>query len=156
MGLGGFDLALGAGTPCRGGEDLVMFARLAWRGYSVGFEPAALVHHTHRRGRTELRRQIEGYGVGWGALLLASILEDPRHLGRMLGTVPRGARALSSSYRRKLRSRHADGKPPAATSGATAIAAQATARTSELAKLELRGIAAGPSAYLRSRRRWSG
>jgi cellulose synthase/poly-beta-1,6-N-acetylglucosamine synthase-like glycosyltransferase len=148
--LGGFDVALGAGTPARGGEDLVMFARLAWRGYSVGFEPAALVHHTHRRGDEELRRQIEGYGVGWGALLLATVLEDPRHVGRMLGTVPRGARALSSSYRRKLRSRHSEqpvsSEQPEHEPGT---------RTSELARLELRGIAAGPSAYLRSRRRWS-
>jgi hypothetical protein len=41
-----------------------------------------------------------------------------------------------------------------AQAGQTAL--KPGARTSELAKLELRGIAAGPSAYLRSRRRWSG
>ena len=56
--LGGFDLALGAGTDARGGEDLLMFARLAWRGYSIGFEPAAIVHHTHRRDEASLERQI--------------------------------------------------------------------------------------------------
>ena len=143
-GLDGFDHALGAGTPTFGGEDLALFARLIWRGFSVGFEPAALVHHTHRRDDAALRRQVAGYGVGWGALLAALVLEDPRHLGRMLSTVPRGARALGSSYRQKLRSGHSE--PPAEKPGS---------RTPELARLELRGIASGPSAYLRSRRRWS-
>src|ERR1019366_6708192 len=145
--LGGFDLALGDGTPTCGGEDLAMFARLIWRGHSVGFEPAAVVHHTHRPDDGGLRRQIEGYGVGWGALLLALAVEDPRHLGRMLGTVPRGARALSSSYRSKLRSRHFAPPPESAP--------QPASRTSDLARLELRGIVAGPSAYLRGRRRGS-
>jgi GT2 family glycosyltransferase len=138
--LGGFDLALGTGTPACGGEDLAMFARLIWRGDSVGFEPAALVHHTHRRDGDGLRRQIEGYGIGWGALLLALALEDHRHLGRMLGTVPRGMRAMGNGYRHKLRSERSEPQP--------------SSRTSELARLELQGIAAGPMRYLRSRH-WS-
>jgi Glycosyl transferase family 2 len=131
--LGGFDLALGAGTACRGGEDLLMFARLAWRGHAIGFEPAAIVHHTHRREDAALERQIEGYGVGYGALLTALVLEDPRHLGRMLATAGRAVRMMVSGYRRKL-----------------ASSQQANPRTRELARLELRGMAAGPVIYLRS------
>jgi hypothetical protein len=134
--LGGFDRALGAGTACRGGEDLAMFARTAWRGHAVGFEPAAIVHHTHRREDAALEHQIEGYGVGYGALLAALVLEDPRHLGRMLGTAGRAVRVLVSGYRRKLDSRQ-----------------QPNPRTRELARLELRGMAAGPARYLRSRLR---
>lgn len=142
--LGGFDLALGAGTPTCGGEDLAMFARLIWRGSSVGFEPAAVVHHTHRRDDEGLRRQIEGYGVGWGAMLMALALEDPRHLGCMLGTVPRGARALTGNYRAKLRTRHPEpGPAPEQPVGPG---------THELARLEMRGIAISPGRYLRSRR----
>ncbi len=151
--LGGFDVALGAGTPTCGGEDLSMFARLIWRGYSVGFEPGALVHHTHRRDDQGLRGQIEGYGVGWGALLLALAMEDPRHLGRMLGTVPRGAKALSSSYRRKLRSQHS--QQQTRSERLPDAARQPRSRTSDLARLELRGIAVSPARYLRSRRSWS-
>jgi glycosyltransferase involved in cell wall biosynthesis len=135
--LGGFDLALGTGTPACGGEDLAMFARLIWRGDSVGFEPAAVVHHTHRRDGDGLRRQIEGYGIGWGALLFALALEDHRHLGRMLGTVPRGVRAMGNDYRRKL--------------GSGRFEPQLTSGPQELARLELHGIAAGPVRYLRGR-----
>ena len=152
--LGGFDLALGAGTPTCGGEDLAMFARLIWRGHSVGFEPAAVVHHTHRPDDGGLRRQIEGYGVGWGALLIALALEDPRHLGPMLGTVPRGARALTSSYRAKLRSRHSE--PTHQSEPRPQSEPPASSGTSDLARLEMRGIAVSPLRYLRSRRSWSG
>jgi hypothetical protein len=131
--LGGFDLALGTGTPARGGEDLAMFARTAWHGHSLGFEPAATVHHHHYGDDDGLRRQIEGYGVGYGALLTALVLEDPRHVGRMLATVPRGVRAMGHGYRSKLDTTQPD------------------PRNRELARLELRGILAGPAAYVRSR-----
>jgi len=80
-----------------------------------------------------LRRQIEGYGVGYGALLTALVLEDPRHVGRMLATVPRGVRAMGHGYRSKLDTTQPD------------------PRNRELARLELRGILAGPAAYVRSR-----
>lgn len=132
--LGGFSLALGPGTPSRGGEDLEVFARLAWRGHRVGFEPAALAHHTHRRDEASLERQIEGYGVGYGALLTALALRDPRHLGRMLATAYRAVRVMSAGYRNKLDASR-----------------QPNPRTRELARLELRGMAIGPFLYLRSR-----
>jgi GT2 family glycosyltransferase len=136
--LGGFNLALGAGTAARGGEDLIMFARLAWRGYDVAFDPASIVHHTHRRDERSLERQIEGYGLGYGALLTALVLEDPRHLGRMLGTAGRAVRVMTAGYRDKL---DADKEP--------------NPRTRELARMELHGMARGPFVYLRSRLRRS-
>jgi GT2 family glycosyltransferase len=134
--LGGFDCALGAGTDTQGGEDLAMFARLVWRGYAVAFEPASIVHHTHRREEASLERQIRGYGVGYGALLTALVLEDPRHLGRMAGTARRAVRVMSAGYREKM-----------------AVDTQTNPRTRELARMELRGMAAGPLTYLRSRLR---
>ena len=135
--LGGFDCALGAGTKTHGGEDLVMFARLAWRGHDVGFEPAAIVHHTHRRDAAALERQIKGYGVGYGALLMALVLEDPRHLGRIAGTAGRAVRVLVAGYRDKTAA--SDGDP--------------SARNRELARMELRGMIAGPLVYLKTRLR---
>ncbi len=133
--LGGFDLALGAGTDARGGEDLLMFARLAWRGCGVGFEPAAIVHHTHRRDDASLQSQIKGYGVGYGALLLALVLDDPRHLGGLLGTAGRAVRVMAGRYRDQIDQGRRE----------------PDARTRELGRLELRGMAAGPLVYLRSR-----
>jgi GT2 family glycosyltransferase len=143
--LGGFDCALGAGTDTHGGEDLVMFARLAWRGHAVGFEPASIVHHKHRRDEAALDRQIKGYGVGYGALLMALVLEDPRHLGRIAGTAGRAVRVLAAGYRDKA---VADGDR---TSGES----QPAARNRELARMELRGMLAGPLVYLKTRLRRS-
>jgi len=134
--LGGFDRALGAGTETHGGEDLAMFARLAWRGYAVAFEPASIVHHTHRREEASLERQIKGYGVGYSALLTALVVEDPRHLWRMAAMARRALRIMSADYRDKL-----------------VVDRQPNPRTRELARMELRGMAAGPLAYLRSRLR---
>jgi GT2 family glycosyltransferase len=147
--LGGFDLALGAGTATCGGEDLAIFARLIWRGHHIGFEPAAVVHHCHRREDRALRRQIEGYGIGWGATLLALIAEDPRHLGPMLATVPRGVSALAGGFWAKLRRRG----PEAAETGPPAAPTAEVATTAELARLEMRGIALSPVRYVQSRRR---
>jgi glycosyltransferase involved in cell wall biosynthesis len=62
--LGGFDEALGAGTPARGGGDLLILARLLSRGYAIGFEPAALVYHNHYEDEAALQLQVERYGRG--------------------------------------------------------------------------------------------
>ena len=99
----------------------------------------AIVHHTHRREETSLERQIKGYGVGYGALLTALVLEDPRHLGRMRGHRAGGpCTIMSAGYRDKL-----------------AVDRQPNPRTGELARMELRGMAAGPFVYLASRLRRS-
>ena len=136
--LDGFDCALGAGTKTHGGEDLAMFARLAWRGNAVGFEPASIVHHTHRRDEAALERQIKGYGVGYGALLMALALEDPRHLGRIAGTAGRAVRMLVAGYRDKA---------------AAAEDGEQSTRNRQLARAELRGMAMGPFVYLVTRLR---
>ena len=132
--LGGFNEALGAGTPARGGGDLLTMARAVWAGYSIGFEPAALVLHNHYADESALLRQIESYGMGWSALVFALVLEDPRHLGALLGTAPRATRILTGRYRRKLDRQESD---PV---------------TRDLARAELKAFAAGPVAYLRGRR----
>ena len=46
--MGGFDVALGTGTPTRGGEDLAILLELLRAGHQLGYEPSAIVHHTHR------------------------------------------------------------------------------------------------------------
>jgi hypothetical protein len=81
---GGFDPAMGAGSPARGGDDLTAFLKVIVEGGTLIYEPAAIVRHWHRRDYAGMRRQAFGYGVGLGAYLTASVRMQPRLLGAML------------------------------------------------------------------------
>jgi GT2 family glycosyltransferase len=130
---GGFDEALGVGTPTRGGEDLAMFVELLTAGHQIGYEPAAIIEHQHRATMNDLDRQIYGYGLGFTAMLTAVALRDPRHLLGLTAIVPAWLRSLREESSAKSVNR-ADDYPAG------------------LARAELRGMAAGPAAYLRTRR----
>jgi glycosyltransferase involved in cell wall biosynthesis len=135
-GLGGFDEALGAGTPTRAGEDIALFVRLLFAGRRLAVEPGGFVFHTHRRSDAELRQQIHGYGSGLTAMLTGLALRDPRHL---LGYARVVAPALAAILRRRPGGGPAPG--PAGLAG--------TRRC---------GLLHGPADYLRSRhrmRRWN-
>ena len=137
--VGGFDVSLGAGTPAKTAEDTLVWMRLAWRGYRVGFEPAALLSHVHRREDAQLRRQIENYGTGFGAEMLALVLEDPRHLGAIAATGPRAVSVMTRKFWQRVRTKTPEDAGAAAKTG-----------VSDLARLELRGMIRGPLAYARS------
>ncbi|MEG4233197.1 glycosyltransferase [Microcoleus sp. Pol11C3] len=62
--IGLFDETLGAGTPTVGGEDCELFARILRAGYCIVYEPRALSWHRHRRSWEELRKTLQGYGIG--------------------------------------------------------------------------------------------
>lgn len=135
---GGFDLALGTGTQARAGEDLAMLIELLASGRRIGYEPDAIIQHSHRATMEELERQIRGYGVGLTAMLTAITLRHPRHALGLAAIVPRWLRSLRNPASAKQVHRAED--YPAA-----------------LGRAELRGMIAGPAAYLRSRRfqrRW--
>ena len=124
--------------------------RLAWSGYRLGFEPAAVALHVHRREDAELARQVGNYGVGYAATMLALVLDDPRHLGAIIATAPRATAALSRAYWARLRT-------PAPEPAGPSAAATHEAGIADLARLELLGMARGPAAYLHSAlcvRRW--
>jgi cellulose synthase/poly-beta-1,6-N-acetylglucosamine synthase-like glycosyltransferase len=136
---GGFDEALGTGTLTRGGEDLAILLELLTRGHRLAYEPGAIVHHTHRATLADLERQIHGYGVGFTAMLTAIALRDPRHFAGLASVVPRWLRSLRDPASAKRASRTVD-------------------FPSDLGRTELRGMLAGPVAYLRARRmqrRWA-
>jgi glycosyltransferase involved in cell wall biosynthesis len=86
---GGFDRAMGAGSPARGGDDLAAFVRVVVDGGTLVYEPRAVMRHWHRREYTGMRRQAFGYGIGLGAYLAATLWARPGLAGAMLrGAVP--------------------------------------------------------------------
>ena len=62
--IGGFDVALGAGTATHAGEDSLAFTLTLLAGYKLVYEPSALMWHHHRAEMESLRRQLQGYSVG--------------------------------------------------------------------------------------------
>jgi glycosyltransferase involved in cell wall biosynthesis/GT2 family glycosyltransferase len=136
--LGGFDPALGTATVALGGEDLDAMFRVLLAGNRVVYEPAAIVRHEHQRAYEQFQRRVWGYGVGLTSCLTKSMIENPRLLGpKLLRLLPAGVRYALSPRSAKNESKQED-------------------YPSELTRLELRGMAYGPIAYLRSRRRHSG
>jgi GT2 family glycosyltransferase len=130
--IGGFDPAIGTGTPALGGDDLAAFFRIISADYSLVYEPAAIVHHSHYRDFASLRRQIYGYGVGFTAYLTKILLDHPRLLLDVAAKVPLGMRYALSARSGKNEKKGAD-------------------YPAELTRLERRGMLYGPIAYARSR-----
>ncbi len=136
---GGFNEALGPGTPTCSGEDLAMLVELLVAGNRLAVEPGAIIQHSHRATLAELERQLHGYGIGFTAMLTALALRNPRHVLGLASVLPAGLRSLRDPASGKNLHRTTD-YPRA------------------LARAELRGMVAGPFAYLRSRRaqrRWT-
>jgi glycosyltransferase involved in cell wall biosynthesis len=142
--LGAFDLALGTGTPARGGEDLAMLIQILWEGGAVGYEPAAVAHHRHRREVEELLNQLKGNGLGFTAMLTSLILADRRHVLGLGYQLPlAGWRMLRQSLAR-IRGAKAGAGP--------AHPVETALYPRNLVFSELSGFPLGPIAYLRSRR----
>lgn len=140
---GEFDLILGTGTPARGGEDLAALIDVLWAGGKVGYEPAAVAHHAHRRSEPELLKQMRGNGVGYTAMLASRIGRDPRHGVALAAQLPLAAQRLLGQNIARLRGRSISPR------------IQQQAGTSQLypralAVEEIRGLISGPIAYGRS------
>ena len=81
--IGGFDEALGPGTPLRAAEDVDAFWRLLRSGGIGLFDPNSIVAHRQWRGRLAQLRVYLGYGVGAGALAVKrQRLRDSAHRPR--------------------------------------------------------------------------
>jgi len=76
--IGGFDPALDVGTATCGGGDLEMFFRVIQEGYTLIYEPAAVVRHIHRREYRELKTQIRSWGTAFIAYLMKSARAYPK------------------------------------------------------------------------------
>jgi hypothetical protein len=75
--IGMFDPALDVGTPTNGGGDLDAFFRVLKHGYTLVYEPTAVVHHRHRRTYAALRQQLANNGIGLYAYLVRSAQAYP-------------------------------------------------------------------------------
>jgi GT2 family glycosyltransferase len=93
--VGGFDVALGAGTRSRGGEDLEMFARILRHGQVLVADPRSVVWHAHLSDWDDMAEHVLGYGMGLGAYC-ASLLLAPGRTD-VLRQATRGARHLGAA-----------------------------------------------------------
>jgi O-antigen biosynthesis protein len=132
--LGGFDEALGAGTPSRGGEDLDVYRRVVLAGQVLVYTPDAVVRHYHRDTSSTLRAQMFGYGAGMAASLTKVLVQGGRPALALLRRVPRGLFVLLWPTSTK------NEKYPEATPGS-------------LVGAELLGYLVGPALYAASRTR---
>jgi hypothetical protein len=128
--IGGFDRALGTGTPAAGGEDLDAFLRVVRSGQRLAFEPSAILWHDYDGEAVALRRQMFHYGTGLAAVLTKCLL-GPDTRGEVLARVPEGLRYLLDPSSAK-NMRKGGGFPLS------------------LRALELLGMVWGPLAYRRS------
>ena len=145
--VGGFDTALGTGTPARGGEDLATMISILWTGGALGYEPSAVVHHKHRRGLDELLKQLRGNGLGFTAMLTSLILKDPRHLASLGYQLPLAVGTMIRQNVQKLVHRN----QPEGDESARSIDDR---YPRSLVVSEMRDFPKGPGAYLKSRRAW--
>jgi O-antigen biosynthesis protein len=127
--IGGFDVALGAGTPTAAGEDTLALTLTMLAGYDIAYEPAALMWHHHRRDMAGLNRQLNGYSAGLTAYYAALLRHRPYVLPKLLGLLPDMARYLKQS-------KTAPDVSPDLLVG--------------LDRRHLRGLLAGPLAYVSS------
>ena len=130
--LGGFDEALGAGTPSRGSEDTKMFTDLLLAGGAIAYWPSAVTRHFHRRDLEGLRQQMHGYGSGLTAFYAALILARPSTAVSLIGLAPRALRDVYSSNSLRVATLEDD-------------------FPRDLLVENRRGMAAGPWLYLRGR-----
>jgi GT2 family glycosyltransferase len=75
--IGSFDPALDVGTVTNGGGDLEMFFRVLQEGYTLVYEPSAMIRHRHRRSYEELRTQLTNHGIGLYSYFVCSALAYP-------------------------------------------------------------------------------
>jgi len=129
--IGGFDVALGAGTPTVAAEDTLAFTLVLLAGYRIAYEPSALMRHTHRRDMDGLRRQLRGYSIGLSAYYAALLRHRPGTLPCLLRLLPAAVRYLRT------------GRQPATVSADL---------PGGVGGLQLKGMLKGPAAYIGSAR----
>ncbi|MBO3738880.1 glycosyltransferase family 2 protein [Actinoplanes flavus] len=131
--IGGWDNALGAGTPAMGSEDTLAFTQVLLAGGTIVYQPTAVTHHYHRRDFEGLHKQMVGYGTGLTAAYTGLLLGRPGLLWSLIKLAPTALRDLTGSDSLRVSTLQDD-------------------FPRELLTANRRGMIAGPRAYLRGRR----
>ena len=93
--IGGWDVALGAGTPARRAEETLAFTQVLLHGGTIAYEPSVLVRRYHHRDLESLRESMVGYGTGLAAVHTAITMAQPALALPLLRQLPRLLRALT-------------------------------------------------------------
>jgi O-antigen biosynthesis protein len=133
---GGFDPALGAGTPTHAGEETYVFAKMILAGGRIVYEPRAICWHEHHQDGASLREQVFGYGIGVGASVTKALTREPSFYTAAIRSLPY---ALRSGGRRPV------------PLGATHQIDDTNSR--ELARARREGLLRGPLRYVQGARR---
>jgi GT2 family glycosyltransferase len=131
--IGGWDTALGAGTPAMGSEDTLAFTQVLLGGGTIVYQPTAVTHHYHRRDLEGLHKQMVGYGAGLTAAYTSLLLKRPGLLWPLLKLAPSALRDLTSKDSLRVSTLRDD-------------------FPRELLTANRRGMLSGPGAYLKGRR----
>jgi glycosyltransferase involved in cell wall biosynthesis len=131
--VGGWDTALGAGTPAMGSEDTLAFMEVLNAGGTVVYQPSAVTFHYHRQDFAGLEKQMVGYGTGLTAAYTSLLLRRPGLIFALLRLVPGALRDLTSKDSLRVSTLQDD-------------------FPRELLSANRRGMIAGPRAYLKGRR----
>jgi O-antigen biosynthesis protein len=77
--VGGFDEALGPGTRGRAAEDVDLLYRVAEAGFTILYEPEAVVYHEMKTRKARVGGRFD-YGFGLGAFLSRHSVRGDRHV----------------------------------------------------------------------------
>jgi GT2 family glycosyltransferase len=130
--IGGFDDALGAGTPAMGSEDTAAFTQVLRKGGKIVYQPTAICRHYHRPDMAGLEKQMRGYGAGLTAAYTSLVVHNPLVLFALIRLAPRALRDLTN--------------PDSPRNSSLTVAFPA-----ELMTANRRGMLVGPVLYLRGR-----
>lgn len=150
--IGGFDPALGPGTPTQAAEDVEVFIHANMHGGIYVYQPAALVYHLDRPDFAGVEKQIHGYGISVLVALFKCISQYPSislHFAKYVFS------KLFSFVRTEGKEKKSPKKNPSAEAGAAKWGEllgwegekQATKR---IMRQLLTGICGGPLALIKS------
>lgn len=82
--IGFFDNALDVGTVTNGGGDLDILFRVIKFGYTLKYDPNALVFHRHRNEYQKLKKQFTDHGTGFYSFIVRNFKAFPEERGQII------------------------------------------------------------------------